>query len=246
MSVRALRQADRAPAPVASGVDRPGTVEIVEHGRPAAEGLPGGLAATSYALPDDLDYERWVAIGLTLQQMERSVGFWVGDWWNHGERRWGEQSAQAIKDATGHERATVWNYAYVCRSIEPSRRREELSFSHRYEVATPVALDAEQVVICEAPIDALSLAACGVPAVALCGTSRPDWLAAACAFLRVALAFDADGAGDKAAADLAPSLRSFGATVERWRPDGVRDWKELLVRRGVGGVLDETMKGGPR
>jgi len=112
--------------------------------------------------------------------------------------------------------------------------------------ATPGAFDAEQVVICEAPIDALSLATCGVPAIALCGTTGPDWLAAACAFRRVALAFDADGAGDRAAAALAPSLRSFGATVERWRPDGARDWNELLVRRGIEGVRSGTTKGEPR
>jgi hypothetical protein len=112
--------------------------------------------------------------------------------------------------------------------------------------ATPGALDAEQIVICEAPIDALSLTACGVPAIALCGTTGPDWLAAACAFRRVALAFDADEAGDKAAADLAPSLRSFGSTVERWRPDGAQDWNERLVRRGVEGLGHGTEKGEPR
>ena len=135
MSARPLRQADGALAPVASGVDRPGTVEIMEHGGPPPEGLPGRLTATSYVLPDGLDYERWASIGQTLQQMERGLPFWLGDWWNYGERRWSQLSAQAIKDTTGHERTTIWNYGYVARAIDPSRRREELSFSHHYEVA---------------------------------------------------------------------------------------------------------------
>jgi hypothetical protein len=102
--------------------------------------------------------------------------------------------------------------------------------------ATAGALDGEQIVICEAPIDALSLAMCGVPAVALCGTSGPDWLAAACAFRRVALAFDVDEAGDRAATDLAPSLRSFGARTERRRPECAKDWNDLLLERGAQAV----------
>jgi hypothetical protein len=70
-------------------------------------GLPGRLTATGYELPEDLTYERWAAIGQTFQQLERSVGFWLGDWWNNGERKWGELSAQAIKEMTGHERSTI-------------------------------------------------------------------------------------------------------------------------------------------
>ncbi len=101
----------------------------------APAGLPGRLTETGYLLPDDLTYERWVEVGQTLQQMERSIGFWLADWWAYGERRWGELSAQAIKDLTGHERTTLWNYGSVARAIEPSRRREELSFSHHVEVA---------------------------------------------------------------------------------------------------------------
>jgi DNA primase len=88
------------------------------------------------------------------------------------------------------------------------------------------------LVVTEAPLDALSLAAVGVPALALCGTHAPAWLPLVAAFRRVALAFDADGAGDQAAALLGPLLRSFGARPERWRPEGGKDWNELLTRQG--------------
>ena len=61
-----------------------GPVAIPE---PASVGLPGTLTETGYCLPADLSYERWVEIGQTLQQMERSIQFWLGDWWDWGERR---------------------------------------------------------------------------------------------------------------------------------------------------------------
>jgi DNA primase len=90
----------------------------------------------------------------------------------------------------------------------------------------------ELLVICEGPIDALSLAACGVPSLALVGLAMPEWIPAAAAFRTVALALDADQAGDQAAALLAPRLQSFGATVRRWRPSGVKDWNEALQQLG--------------
>jgi DNA primase len=99
--------------------------------------------------------------------------------------------------------------------------------------ATPGAFEAPRLVVCEAPIDALSLFQVGVPAVALCGTSEPAWLPTVAAFRQVVMAFDADAAGDAAAAKLAPVLRSFGATVERWRPPApAKDWNELLIDQG--------------
>jgi len=116
--------------------------EVPINPEPIAEELPGTLTETAYILPDDLSFERWSAVGETLQQLERSVGFWLGDWWAYGERKWGELSAQAVKDMTGHERSTIWNYSYVARAIDSSRRREGLSFSHHYEVAKIARNDA--------------------------------------------------------------------------------------------------------
>jgi len=99
--------------------------------------------------------------------------------------------------------------------------------------ATPGAFEASTVVIVEGPICALSLAAAGTPAIALCGTNAPAWLVKKLAFRRVAVAFDADAAGDAAAPRLIGDLRSFGAQVERWRPTGVKDWNDLLLLHGA-------------
>jgi DNA primase len=86
--------------------------------------------------------------------------------------------------------------------------------------ATPGARQATELAIVEAPLDALSLAACGVPALALAGTTWPDWLTQACDFRRVLLATDADAAGEAVVAKLAGALRACGARVLRLRPQG--------------------------
>lgn len=99
--------------------------------------------------------------------------------------------------------------------------------------ATPGALDGGPVIVTEAPIDALSLAACGHPAIALVGTSWPGWLPLACAWRRVLVATDADDAGDIAAEKLKVALRATGARPERLPPLPAKDWNELLQWYGA-------------
>lgn len=94
--------------------------------------------------------------------------------------------------------------------------------------ATSGALTATEVGVTEAPIDALSLAWLGVPAVALCGTSWPGWLPGHLRGKTVRVAFDADKAGDGAAADFASALSEHGAECTRLRPIGAKDWNERL------------------
>ncbi|MCA1628054.1 MAG: toprim domain-containing protein [Acidobacteria bacterium] len=102
--------------------------------------------------------------------------------------------------------------------------------------ATPGALDAPLVAVCEAPMDALSLHLCGIPVVALIGTSWPEWLPAALVFRSVLLATDADKGGDDAAVKLQPALEARGARTLRLRPRGGKDWSELLEKRGAAGL----------
>ena len=106
------------------------------------------------------------------------------------------------------------------------------SLSSGVFVATTDALLADPLVITEAPIDALSLAACGVGAIALCGTSWPAWLPRAAAFRQVYTGLDADDAGDNAAEKIAAAF-TFGSKVERLRPRGGKDWNEILQSYGA-------------
>ena len=84
------------------------------------------------------------------------------------------------------------------------------------------------IILCEAPFDALSLASAGFPTLALGGTAPPTWLVQACAFRRVALALDADDAGDAASERIGELLSSVGTSCQRLRPDGAKDWNEYL------------------
>lgn len=83
----------------------------------------------------DLSFEEWQAIGGTLRYLEKSVLFWIGDWINYGEKKYGEKYAQAI-ESTGYNQGTLQNAAWVASNVEISRRREDLPFSHHQEVAS--------------------------------------------------------------------------------------------------------------
>lgn len=102
--------------------------------------------------------------------------------------------------------------------------------------STPGALPTKadgRIILTEAPMDALSLHACGYPAVAFCGSGmKPKWVDVRCSFKTVYLAFDADEVGDKAAEEWTKRLMPFTRQVVRLRPDGGKDWNELLMRPG--------------
>lgn len=114
-----------------------------------ARGLPGVLTETSYQLPENLNLGEWLAIGETLQRMERSVMWWLGDWWRYGERKYGEMASQAsrdaVKDVTGHTYGTVRNAARVAETFEIARRRANVPFAHHYEVASLPLQEAESL-----------------------------------------------------------------------------------------------------
>jgi hypothetical protein len=100
--------------------------------------------------------------------------------------------------------------------------------------ATSGAWDSDLIIIAEAPIDALTLAAAGFPSIALCGKELRRWIIERCIRKNVALAFDSDPAGDQAAEKWTLELRKLrlqGAQIHRLRPpDGVKDWNELACQ----------------
>lgn len=97
---------------------------------------------TALELDQRMTFERWSEVGSLLGRVHRASKLWLGDWLNFGEHAYGEKYAQAI-DVTGLDYSTLANYAYVSRQIDPSRRREGLSFSVHAEVAAlpPAAQD---------------------------------------------------------------------------------------------------------
>jgi len=100
--------------------------------------------------------------------------------------------------------------------------------------ATRGALIAPIVAICEAPIDALSLSTCGLPAIALFGCAlgpdRQRMLRRALAFKTVVVAMDSDAAGEAAALELRTGL-TIGTRCTRLPfPAAVKDANEWLQR----------------
>lgn len=205
----------------------------------SAGGAPGGAPA---AAPAPVDWRAAYAAALPLAAMAAARSYLAAR---------GIPEAVAVAAAAGVRATARWYGRLALLFAIRDRAGELVAVSGRYldgradpkvrtggakgvgVFATPGALASDPIIITEAPLDALSLAVCGAPAVALCGTSWPEWLPGHCAFRRVALATDADPAGDAAAAHLAVSLWSFGARTERWRPDGGKDWNELLQARGA-------------
>ena len=90
--------------------------------------------------------------------------------------------------------------------------------------------DPRGLVLCEAPIDALSLHQLGRPAIASLGVSlMPRWVLELCAGQSVALATDNDEAGERAAHEWAKALIKNQARPVRARPpEPFHDWNEYL------------------
>lgn len=114
--------------------------------------------------------------------------------------------------------------------------------------ATPGAWDAGTLLLCEGPMDALSLHAAGHPAIALMGACLSNVVAWGCAFRQVAVATDADEAGDRAAREIAAALEVRGAKALRLRPPNGKDWNDELRGMGaeaLGRELGQALEGPP-
>lgn len=94
----------------------------------------GEVSAVGWHGPAGMEFDEWVRIGNTLQQVGNSINWWVGDWLNYGEAKWGEMYAQAI-EITGWEYQRLANAKLISAQIQFSLRQEKLSYSHHVEVA---------------------------------------------------------------------------------------------------------------
>jgi N6-adenosine-specific RNA methylase IME4 len=89
----------------------------------------------SLHIPEATTFEEWSRLGKTLQQMERSVMWWIGDWLRFGERKYGETYTQAV-EATGYSLDACKNAKWVAEAYaEPSTRVDGLTWTHHREVA---------------------------------------------------------------------------------------------------------------
>ncbi|MBS1789712.1 MAG: toprim domain-containing protein [Acidobacteria bacterium] len=96
--------------------------------------------------------------------------------------------------------------------------------------STPSALKSKVVAVVEGPMDALTLAFCHLPAVAMMGTSWPNWLPEAIVGKQVLITTDADTAGDEVAGRLTEVISGDALHLMRlWPPIG-KDWNDVLMQ----------------
>jgi len=89
---------------------------------------------TGLLIAGEPDFAAWEQLGQQLHYIEGAVHWWIGDWLNYGEGRWGEMYSQAL-EITEFTYGTLANDKFVAKQVEFSRRRENLSFSHHTEIA---------------------------------------------------------------------------------------------------------------
>lgn len=86
-------------------------------------------------LDESLDRDEWDNIGTFLKTANKAVQWWIGDWLNFGERKWGEMYTQAL-EMTDYDQGYLWNMKYVSSKVEFSCRHENLSWAHHESVAS--------------------------------------------------------------------------------------------------------------
>lgn len=101
------------------------------------------ISATCWEPPEDLDITEWIILGRRLGSIGRGVAWWIGDWVNYGNAKFGEKYSRAAR-ITGYDVQSLMNMAYVASRFDRSRRRENLSWSHHAELAG-LALEQQEV-----------------------------------------------------------------------------------------------------
>lgn len=225
-----------------------------------ARSFPAPVPSPTPAKPDDDRWRKFVADakpitgtkgaaylesrGIPADAAKRA-GVKFGQWWKAGdEGDKPEPFAAVIFEIVDREGQMV---AAQARAITGDTKRTRGQKLQGIFESFPGALESPRVAITEAPLDALALASAGLPAIAICGKTGPEWLAEHLAGREVIIATDADKDGDKIAADLAKLMRRTSPTV-RLRPSGGKDWAEVAERFGLESVAEHIelglMKGG--
>jgi N6-adenosine-specific RNA methylase IME4 len=107
--------------------------------------LPESIVITKTALiiPEDTTYAVWIDIGKKLRLMEGAIQFWVGDWINFGEHKYGDKYREALEQ-TGYDYGTLRHQAWVANitcvpedtNKDKIQRHENLDYTHHREVAS--------------------------------------------------------------------------------------------------------------
>jgi hypothetical protein len=104
----------------------------------------------------ELGLAEWSALGRRFGEIGRCSQWWLGDWINYGNARFGERYTRAVK-LTGYDIQSLMNMVYVASRFDISRRRENLSWSHHSTLAA-LDFDGQEYWLGRASADKLSVA----------------------------------------------------------------------------------------
>lgn len=92
---------------------------------------------TSLRFKRDLSYEEWEEFGAGLQMVDSAMMWWLGDWANYGELKYGERYTQAVavSEATGKPLGSVRSAQWVSQRIPDDIRIANLPWNHHQLVA---------------------------------------------------------------------------------------------------------------
>jgi DNA modification methylase len=126
-------------------------VDVVEVGERVIE-LSGISVRESFAIHStgitpigNPTFDEWLACGKFIGNADRSVHFWVGDWLNYGEAKWGEMYEKAIQE-TGFDYQTLMDDKWVASRVKFSSRKENLSFSH-HKIVAPYSVQEQGILL---------------------------------------------------------------------------------------------------
>jgi hypothetical protein len=112
---------------------------------------PTGLIA-----PETIEQAAWENVGALLFRLEGSIQWLIGDWLVYGEGvHYGE--LEQFAEEIGREYKTLRNYMVVCRAIDLSRRRDNVSWGH-HEAVTKYEADVQDYCLAYAEEHSLSRA----------------------------------------------------------------------------------------
>jgi hypothetical protein len=103
----------------------------------------------------EIDYREWASVGRRLGGIGRCSQWWIGDWVRYGSARWGERYAVAAR-ITGYDAHSLRNMVWISSRFGPSRRRDNLTWSHHASVAT-LEPDAQDEWLDRAVVERLSV-----------------------------------------------------------------------------------------
>lgn len=89
---------------------------------------------TGLDLPNGLTEFEWVELGEKLGRAARASAWWIGDWINYGEARWGQKYEEAMA-VTGLSYEHLQKCASVAARFELRDRSRNLTWSHHFRIA---------------------------------------------------------------------------------------------------------------